>query len=455
MKLTFLTGPVVIGSAIILAGCTATAPTFEQFPQENLLLKETWISPQEPTVTLTNSLLALFNDAAMTQLVEQSQQRNLSLLQQKSATAAVASTVIQANAALLPEVSSSLSSNRQESGSAISESHSLTLDASWELDLWGRWAAERDAVTTDFQASRATYQSLQDSIAAQTMQAYIDAVSQSQLAALSDDKYLSFEKTLNVVMSQYQVGTADLDELTEARQNLASATASRVESQLQQRNAVRSLQILAGNYPDGLDLVGTRLPIMLRPPDAELPADILARRPDVQSAWYSVQSASSTVAAKEAAQLPNISLTTELGNSTDALKNLLSGNTLWSLAASIGYTLFDAGSLKAQVAESQNLAEQNYYQYLETVLTALNEVETALDTERTYYAYEIAQREVITQAHLLLANAEQDYRDGLIDITDWLTYQRSYFNEQSTLINTVNQRLQNRVSLGLALGLGV
>uniref|UniRef100_UPI00356692D1 TolC family protein n=1 Tax=Neptunomonas sp. TaxID=1971898 RepID=UPI00356692D1 len=306
-----------------------------------------------------------------------------------------------------------------------------------------------------FQASRATYQSLQDSIAAQTMQAYIDAVSQSQLAALSDDKYLSFEKTLNVVMSQYQVGTADLDELTEARQNLASATASRVESQLQQRNAVRSLQILAGNYPDGLDLVGTRLPIMLRPPDAELPADILARRPDVQSAWYSVQSASSTVAAKEAAQLPNISLTTELGNSTDALKNLLSGNTLWSLAASIGYTLFDAGSLKAQVAESQNLAEQNYYQYLETVLTALNEVETALDTERTYYAYEIAQREVITQAHLLLANAEQDYRDGLIDITDWLTYQRSYFNEQSTLINTVNQRLQNRVSLGLALGLGV
>ncbi|MGB0467846.1 MAG: TolC family protein [Pontibacterium sp.] len=455
MKLTFLTGPVVISTAIALTGCAATAPTFEQIPRKNLPLKESWTSTQGPTVTLTESLLALFNDASLTRLVTQSQQRNLSLLQQKSATDAIAATVIQANAALSPEVSSSLNSKRQDSGSTLAESHSLTLDASWEIDLWGRWTAESDAALTNYEASRASYQSLKDSIAAQTMQAYINAVSQSQLAALSDEKYLSFEKTLNVVLSQYEVGTADLDELTEARQNLASARAGRIKSKLQQRNAIRTLQVLVGGYPDGLDLVGTSLPAMLTPPDAEVPAHVLARRPDVQSAWSSVQSASFTVAAKEAAQLPNISLTTALGNSTDALKNLLTGNTVWNLAASIGYNLFDSGALKAQVTESKSLAEQRYYQYLQIVLTALNEVETALDTERAYYAHEVAQQEVVAQARLLLANAEQDYRSGLIDMTDWLTYQRSYFNEQSTLIDTVNQRLQNRVSLGLALGLGV
>ncbi len=455
MKLTILNRPVVIAAVILLAGCTATAPTYEQFPQGSLPLKENWVTPQTSPVTLTHSLMALFNDDTMNQLIEQSQQRNLSLLQQKSATEAVAATLTQADATLLPEISSNIGSQRQENGNTITENHNLTLDASWELDLWGRLGAERDVATSNFEASKATYQALRDSIAAQTMQAYLDAVSQSQQAALSVEKYLSFEKTLNVVTSQYQVGIADLEELTEARQNLSSAEANRIESQLQQRNAIRSLQILIGSYPDGLDLVGTTLPALLTPPNADVPASTLARRPDVTAAWYSVQSSASNVAAKEAARLPNISLTSQLGNSSDALKNLLSGNTVWSLAASIGYTLFDSGSLKAQVTESQSLAEQDYYKYLETVLTALNEVETALDTERSYYAHEIAQREVVAQARLLLANAEQNYRDGLIDITDWLTYQRSYFNEKSTLIDTVNQRLQNRVSLGLALGLGI
>lgn len=455
MKLTFLTGPVIIGTVIILAGCAVTPPTFVQLPKENQLSKETWSSTQELTTTLTESLSALFDDPSLTQLVEQGQQRNLSLLQQKSETEAIAATVTQANAALSPEFSTKLLSGRQGTDNTLSESHNLTLDINWELDLWGRWGAEFDAVLMAFSASKSKYQSLQDSIAAQTMQAYIDAVSQSQLAGLSDEKYLSFEKTLNIVLAQYQSGSAEFDELTEARQNLASAAAGGAESKLLQRNTIRTLQILAGGYPDGMDLVGTTLPTTMPPPAAEVPAKVLARRPDVQSAWFSVQSAAWTVAAKEAAQLPNIALTSTLGNSSESLKNLLTGNTVWNLAASIGYVLFDSGSLKAQMTESSSLAEKSYYQYLETVLTALNEVETGLDTEQAYYELEIAQREVVAQASLLLANAERDYRDGLIDITDWLTYQRSYFDEQSTLIDTVNQRLQNRVNLGLALGLGV
>lgn len=455
MKLTFLTRSVVIGTVLLLAACAATVPKYEQFPQESLPLKKNWVTPHSHQATLIDSLTALFNDSTMNQLVEQSQQRNLSLLQQKAGTEALAAMLTQANAALMPNISSSVSSLRRDTGNAITESHNITLDASWELDLWGRLGAERDSATLNFEASKAAYKALQDSVAAQTMQAYLNAVSQSQQATLSDEKYLSFKKTLNVVRAQYQAGTADLDQLTEARQNLSSAEANRIESQLQQRNAIRSLQMLIGSYPDGLDLVGTTLPILLPPPNADVPASTLARRPDVTAAWYSVQSSTSNVAAKEAARLPGISLTSQLGKSSDALKNLLSGNTLWSLAASIGYTLFDSGSLKAQVAESKSLAEQSYFKYLEVVHTALNEVETALDTERSYYAREMAQREVVSQADLLLANAEQDYRDGLINITDWLSYQRSYFNEKSILIDTVNQRLQNRVSLGLALGLGI
>lgn len=455
MKLHSPTKIIALGAAIWLAGCATTSPMIEAVPRQELNIEENWAYSQVSDVSLTDSLLALFDDAALKGLVTQSQTSNFSLLQQKSATEAIAATLTQAEAALAPSLGTQLSSQRTSSGSDISNSHNLTLDASWELDIWGRWRAERDVVLNNYQASSATYQYLKDSIAAQTMQAYINAVSQSRLANVREESFVSFGKTLSVVESQYQVGTAELNDLTEARQNLASAEVSRISAQLQQRNAVRALQALVGEYPNGLDQLGTDLPAMLAPPKAEVPANVIASRPDIQSAWYSVQSSVRNVDAKMAAKLPNISLTAELGRSSDALRDLLSGDTLWSLAASIGYTLFDSGALKAQVTESQRLAEQSYYQYLEVVQTALSEVETALDSERSYYNNEIAQREVVEQARLLLANAEQDYRDGLIDMTDWLVFQRSYFNEQSTLIDTINLRLQNRVSLGLALGLGV
>lgn len=455
MTLNFLIGSIVVSVASILAGCATTPPTFEQFPEDRASLEKNWASAAETQVTLTESLLALFNDDSLSLLVEKSQQRNLSLLQQRSATEAISAIVVQANAGLFPELSTNIKSSRQDNGSAITENHSLTLDVSWELDLWGRVSAESDAAVADFEASKASYQSLKDSIAAQTMQAYIDAVSQSQLAALSKDKYQSFEKTLNVVTSQYQTGSTDLRDLTEARQNLASARVDDVESQLSQRNAIRTLQLLIGDYPNGVDFVSAVLPAMMHAPDAGIPSEVLARRPDVKAAWYSVQSAGWSVAAKDAAQLPNISLSSSLGKTSDSLKDLLSGDAIWGLAASIGYTLFDRDYLKAELAQTQSLADQVYYRYLETVLTALNEVETALDTEQAYYQYELAQRDVVSQASLLLDNAEQDYRDGLIDVSDWLTYQRSFFDEQSMLISTVNQRLQNRISLGLSLGLGV
>ena len=453
MTLSNLSLPVIITCCVLLQACSNKP--IEQVKDDWVNVQSSWSQSQGADATLTSTLLALFDDAVMKSLVQQSQQKNLTLRQQEAATQSLAATVIQANGAFIPNVSTNLNSSRQENGGIISQSNSLSLDVSWEVDIWGKLANQLDSAQSSYQASKLTYQALKDSIAAQTMQAYIDAVSQAQLAKLSNEKQQSFEKTLNVVQYQFTAGTADLSELTQARQNLSSAQADFILADLSQRNAQRTLQVLVGDYPSALNLADNQLPKALTPPNAQVPAQVLARRPDVQSSWWSLQSRYSDVSAAKAARLPNINITTQLGESSSAFKDLLSGDLFWNLAASIGYTLFDSGALEAQVASAQSLREQSYYQYLETVLNALEEVESALDSETSYYEHEIKQTEVVKHANILLTTAEQDYRDGLLDITDWLTYQRSYFNEQSTLIGTVNQRLKNRVSLGLALGLGV
>jgi len=462
MKQRYLTLPSLLLGTLLVSGCATQTSTLQYPDQQPQTLAKKWASPQDTsaqsfnqTTTLTSSLLTLFNDDALAALVQKSQTKNLLLLQQKHTSQALASELLMADGALNPELSTNLNSRRQGVASDTSQSHALTLDVSWELDVWGKLASEQDAAKNDYLSSTLTYQWLQDSIAAQTMQAYVDAVSQSKLVKLGEEKTNSFEKSLSVVRAQYQAGTAELDDLTLARQNLASAQGDIYISQLSMRTALRTLQLLVGEYPDAQDLVGTQLPNMMPAPNAELPANTLSRRPDVQASWYSLKSQYASVSAAQAAKLPSINLTTQLGTSSNALKNILSGDILWDLAASIGYTLFDSGVLEAQISAQKSLSEASYFAYLQTVMTALNEVENALDTEQSYHQYEAAQRQVVKQASLILVTAEQDYRDGLIDMTDWLSFKRSYFDEQSTLINTVNTRLQNRISLGLALGLGL
>lgn len=449
-------GIFALAASLILVGCATQAPKFDKQPTGLLTHESSWVTEHASASTgLADSLLALFDDEVLTELVLLSQQNNLSLLQQKSATSALSVSVIQAAAAQSPELLLTQNSSRQDNGTSLTEAHRVTLDAQWELDLWGGMQAQSNSEMASFNASKLNYQWMQASIAAQTMQAYINAVTQAQQLHLSEEKMHSFDTTLNVVTANFKAGTADLDDLTEARQNLASAEIGRIESQLSNRNSIRTLQVLTGAYPDGLDLVARQLPALMHAPDAKIPAAVLAQRPDIQSAWLTVQSASADILVAEAAKLPSIVLTAQLGSTSDALRNILSGDAIWSLASSIGYTLFDQGALNAVVAAKRSLAQKSYYAYLETVITALSEVETALDTEQSYLQLERSQREVIKQAHLLLGNAEQDYRSGSAEMTDWLSYQRSYFNEQSALIETVNQRLQNRVSLGLSLGLGI
>ncbi|OOV86080.1 efflux transporter outer membrane subunit [Oceanospirillum linum] len=454
MKFIQLTGITLF--CLALWGCATQPANLDAIAQDSVADRAQWGSEQTAQSSLADSLLALFNDDALNQLVIKSQQHNLSLLQQKARTDAVLFTLTQAQAENLPEVSANVSSQRQKTAnSGPTNSHSLALDVSWEWDIWGGLHAESKQALADLQASQLSYQALQDSIAAQTMQAYINAISQTQLAGLSEKNYLSLEKTLMVVSRQYLDGSVDLSDLTQARQNLANADASRISSQLAQRNAIRTLQLLIGDYPDGEALATYHLPKLLAAPKAGVPADVLARRPDVQAAWHEVESVGWGVAVARADRFPKITLTGQVGQSASALKDLLNGDLIWSLASSVGYNLFDGGSLKAKEEQSLSLAEAQYYSYLDTVMTALNEVETALDSEHSQYQQEQAQHQAVAQARLLLANAEQDYRAGLLDITDWLSFQRSLFTAQSALIETRNQRLQNRISLGLALGLGV
>lgn len=443
-------------SCLALWGCATQQASLNTTVPHPLNDHDQWRSEQLTQSSLIDSLLALFNDEAMSQLVKQSQTHNLPLLEQKARTEAVFYALNQAQAGQLPEASTSLSSERKKTiDNEATNSHSLTLDVSWELDVWGGLNAASELAMADLQASQATYQALQNSIAAQTMQAYVDAISQAQQAWLSEQNYLSLKKTLSVVNRQYVDGNVDLSDLTQARQNLANADANRISSQLAQRNAVRTLQLLAGNYPDGEALATRHLPELLAAPKADVPAEVLARRPDVQAAWHAVESAGWGVAVARAERFPQITLTGQLGQSASALRDVLSGDLIWSLASSLGYSLFDGGSLKAKEEQSRQLAEAEYYSYLDTVMTALNEVETALDSEQSKYEQEQAHHQAVEQSKLLLANAEQDYRAGLLDITEWLSFQRSVFTAQSELVETRNQRLQNRISLGLALGLGV
>ena len=152
-------------------------------------------------------------------------------------------------------------------------------------------------------------------------------------------------------------------------------------------------------------------------------------------------------------RLPSFQLTANGGTSSDELKGLLDPDFLvWSLLGNLVQPVFQGGRLRAEQELALARSDEVLNNYAQTILTALREVETALDAEAYLAdqenALETATREA-KEAELL---AREQYAAGLTDIVTLLETQRRSFNSESSLLEINNQRLQNRIDLYLSLG---
>jgi NodT family efflux transporter outer membrane factor (OMF) lipoprotein len=197
--------------------------------------------------------------------------------------------------------------------------------------------------------------------------------------------------------------------------------------------------------------------IPVTPPDlpAELPSDLLRRRPDIRRAEAQIHAATARIGVATADLFPKFNLTGSLGYQSNALDTLINSQTsLWSIGPSISWQIFNAGSVSANIEVQKALTEQAGLTYQKTVLTALQDVENALISYSKEQLRRKALQDTVVANRKAVNLATQLYSQGQTDFLSVLDSQRSLYTSEDSLVQSTRNLSTDLVSLYKALGGG-
>lgn len=444
---------------IVLSGCTTTPvdPQIVAHPKSGADFQ--LAAPDEQTDGNLN-WAARFGDETLNLLIAEALESNFGLDAAEAQARAAAAAARISGSYKFPGVSLGLNSSKQQSRFSFlnfqkieTESHALSLGSQWEVDLWGRLRDSHAAGLAQWEAAEADVEALKLSIAAQVARSWFNVLEAERQWMLAKDSADSLQQKLDSLERRYDRGLATSLDLSLTRAQTATSRALVQQRKTQLNNSKRALEVLLGRYPSGTQDATPDLPSLSASIPAGLSADLVARRPDLYAAERRLAASLAQKSGASKNWLPRLALTGSTGTTSSELADLLDSDfSVWTVAGELAGNLISAGRLKAEREQSSALTEVQLAQYRSAVLTAFQEVENALSSERDL-AELSKETEIAAQENQRAEDlAWEQYEKGLIDITSLLDAQRRADESASQLISVRNQRLQNRVNLHLALG---
>ncbi len=459
----------VAGLCFVLALATCSRRFEPPVHQLGVAAPKTWTGGEIRPDLGETEWWAEFADPGLDKAIREALTRNHDLRAAAARLAAAEAEARIAGAALRPNVDLSLNRGFQRQNfvglpipgressvlSATYNSAGVSLDVSWEADLWGRIQAGELAAVAATDARRADLAGARLSLAGQTAKAWFSAIEAQRQVGLARASLRSYETSAERVRERFKRGIRPSLDLRLALTEVARAQAVLRQRVEQQDRAVRQLEILLGKYPGGEYPLAEDLPRVTSGVPGGLPSELVHRRPDLVAGERELLAADARIAQSQAELRPKFSLTTGSGTSSNQLRDLLdpgffAGNVLGNLVQ----PLYNSGRLKAGVKRDEARAREAAANYEGAVLRAYSEVESALAAESELAEREAALESATKQSLGARDEAERRYRAGLADIITVLASQRTAFDSESQLLNIRRLRLDNRVDLHLALGGG-
>lgn len=395
---------------------------------------------------------SLYGDATLDALQKQAAAGNQNIAQSVARLRAAQAAVASSSASLLPSLGASASSSRSRSGSTlqadgssnarISTSHSLGLNASWELDLWGRISGTVDAARASAQASADDLAAMRLSVQATVAQTYFSLRAAEAQARLLRETLDAYARSWELTRNRQAAGVASLADVAQAEAQYKGTQVQLLESETNRSQLEHALAALVGQAPAAFSLPATaELPAPPAVP-AQLPSQLLERRPDIAAAERRVAAANAQIGVGRAAFFPALTLSGSAGYRGSELSNLLSApNLFWSLGPALAVSLFDGGARNAAVESARASNEQAAAAYRQTVLTALQEVEDNLTAATALAQEQQLQAEALAASQRALDVVNNQYRAGTVGYLNVITAQASVLSSQRSLIDVKNRRL--------------
>ncbi|MEM6651627.1 MAG: TolC family protein [Pseudomonadota bacterium] len=445
-------------AVMAVTGCASVSTGIDEARSEAQAalpdIAEQWKAVEQEVVGEPVGWIAAFEDETLERLVKEAQTNNRDLAAAAASVDASRAAAGLARSALSPQVTGT--AGTQDSGlldGPDTSSASIGVQASWEVDLWGRLRSGREGAVRSLEAAEADYRFSQYSIAAAVANSYFLAIEANRQKALTQSIVESLAETDRITEIRFENGIGDAQDVALSKSNLADSRNDLIEIEGAERDALRALEVLLGRYP-GADLeVRTSLPSVPPAPPIGIPSDILERRPDLVAAERRIAEAVTGVDEAKAARLPSLSLTGSLGGSSNDLSNILDpSNLAWSAASSLLAPIIDGGAREAQVDLADADLQAAVANYASAALDAFSDVETALDQETVLRRRRGQLEEAAAQANEALRLANLRYDEGETDLIDVLNIQNRVLGAESNLITVRRSQLTERVNLNLALG---
>lgn len=444
---------------VLLAGCALKLPPSTPELQKEALpnttvpaaYKGAAASASAP-VAPANRWLATFNDPALSALVAEAMRYNADLQAAAARVEQASGHVKVATAPLFPAANVAGITGSKSGGGGLD---GIFLNASLELDIWGRIRYGRRAVEQESAAIAAEYAYARQSLAATVAKSWFVAIEAGLQLGIVQDMLKSSEALLRIAQARLRIGSGNEQALMEASANVAAYRDSLRQAELSREQAVRALELLLGRYPSAEISVAVPLSTMPPPVPVGLPSELLERRPDVVAAERRVAAAFNLVGEARAARMPRISLTAGASSISSSLFELKArNNPVWSYGQNLVFPLFQGGALAAQVDVRSAEQKQAVAEYARAGQRAFGEVEGALAAEIALRERDALLDAAVRDNARAVEIAQAQYRVGSVDMSVVEQRQLALYAARSSRLRVQSEQLAQRVNLYLALGGG-
>ncbi len=334
--------------------------------------------------------------------------------------------------------------------------YTLSVEFAYELDFWGRNRNDTRAAAAELVATEADYLSANLGVLAETIRTYLEIVNLRRQQRFALEIVAVLEQLESLAESRYESGLADLGGVRAARRSLREAQAESPRIEALRADAEGRLWILMGGFRADLSHLLSDAPgpsPVLDPVPSGIPADLMVQRPDVLAAMQRVEAARFSVGARRADLLPRLSLQGAIGlQSTDSSEWFDPDQWFRNLTANLLGPVFQGSRIRSNIALAEARLNEAAAAYGHAVVTAVNEVETALtalEASRRRHALLVSLTEETRAQSALL---ERKYLSGVGEYEAFLAAEQSWLATQSVHSAALRDLGYARLALHRALG---
>ncbi len=444
----------------LLTGC-AVAPDYEPIKVEKALVDKEWHStlPHGGKITDLTHWWAQFDDPAMTRLIEHAEASSPTLDAALARVNQARASARKSDADLFPSVTGSASNTRRQSaaigGTNVQTVNTASLDALWELDLFGGKRRGVEQSEAQLGANEARWHDARVTLAAEIARDYVDYRACEKTAKLYERRLASQTSTEKLVYYKVKSG---LSATTEG--DLSKASMLNVASMFEQQKGVcaQKLNLLAQmttlpitELRNILASASARVPVPREADILNVPAVTIEQRPDIAVAERNLAAASAAIGVAEASRYPSLSLTGSIGLNQTSGSSTLS---IWSFGPALSLPIFNAGALEAEADRTRAAYDEARATYRETVLKAVREVEDALTRLEAINSRMKQTEASVEYYHRYLETTEISYKSGTTSLLDLEETRRTVYSAEQSLIEAQQEQADTWIALYKAVGGG-